>query len=168
MPSSLCGASRSLDSVRMASKSTKKPPTTSSDGHESRRRREGAAAPRDAEIAPFVSRLLTCFRSLIYRPAAAKRFLLLLPQCVAAGPWAWRRHLTSVRCAACVARGGPACLVLLLSLTTIVLRAGSASFAAMFADWNIFASCRQRVGAFALPRRRHSNGSKESKWLKGC
>ena len=39
-------------SVRMASNSKNKPPTTSSDGHESRRWREGAAAPRDAEIAP--------------------------------------------------------------------------------------------------------------------
>ena len=36
----------------------------------------------------------------------------------------------------------------------------SASFAAMFADWNGFACCRQRYGAFALPRRRCS------KWLK--
>ena len=32
---SLRGASRSLASVRMASKSKNKPPTTSSDGHES-------------------------------------------------------------------------------------------------------------------------------------
>ena len=47
----LRGASRSLDSIRMASKSTKKPPTTSSDGHESRRWREGASTRRDAEIA---------------------------------------------------------------------------------------------------------------------
>ena len=53
----LRGASRSLDSVRMASKSKKKPPTTSSDGHKSRRWREGTAAPRDAEIArPKASR----------------------------------------------------------------------------------------------------------------
>ena len=44
--------SASLDSVQTDSKSKKKPPTTSSDGHESRRWREGAAAPRDAEIAP--------------------------------------------------------------------------------------------------------------------
>ena len=35
----------------MASKSKKKPPTSLSDGHESRRWREGAAGPRDAEIA---------------------------------------------------------------------------------------------------------------------
>ena len=47
----LCGASRSLDSVRMASKSKKKPPTTSSDGRESHRWREGTAAPRDAASA---------------------------------------------------------------------------------------------------------------------
>ena len=42
----------------MASKSKKKPPTTSSDGHESRRWREGAAAPRDAEIARYHARLV--------------------------------------------------------------------------------------------------------------
>ena len=48
----LRGASRSLDAVRMASKSKKKPPTTSSDGDESPRWREGTAAPRDAEIVP--------------------------------------------------------------------------------------------------------------------
>ena len=46
----LRGASRSLDSVRTASKSKKKPPTTSSPGDDARRWREGAAAPRDAEI----------------------------------------------------------------------------------------------------------------------
>ena len=53
-PSSLAdlrGASRSLDSVRMASKSKKKPPTTSSPADDVRRWRDGAAAPRDAEIA---------------------------------------------------------------------------------------------------------------------
>ena len=49
------GASRSLDSVRMASNSKKKPATTSSDGHESRRWREGASTRRDAEIAPVVN-----------------------------------------------------------------------------------------------------------------
>ena len=48
----LRGASRSLDSVRMASKSKKKPPTTSSPGDDARRWREGTAAPRDAESAP--------------------------------------------------------------------------------------------------------------------
>ena len=52
-PYDLRGASRSLDAVRMASNSKKKPPTTSSDGHESHRWREGAAAPRDAEIARY-------------------------------------------------------------------------------------------------------------------
>ena len=59
-PSSLAhlrGASRSLDSVRMASKSKSKPPATSSPGDESRRWREGTAAPRDAEIAHLGLRL---------------------------------------------------------------------------------------------------------------
>ena len=50
--SDLRGASRSLESVRTASKSNKKPPTTSSDEDDAHRWREGAAAPRDAEIAP--------------------------------------------------------------------------------------------------------------------
>ena len=36
----------------MASKSKTRPPTTSSPGDDARRWREGAAAPRDAEIAP--------------------------------------------------------------------------------------------------------------------
>ena len=40
----------------MASNSKKKPATTSSPGDDARRWREGAAAPRDAEIAPYERR----------------------------------------------------------------------------------------------------------------
>ena len=82
----LRGASYSLETVRMASKSTKKPSTTSSDGHESRRWREGASTRRDAEIARSLCTrgrpphnqqtrpvLTTAARSSGPRPASSRR-----------------------------------------------------------------------------------------------
>ena len=51
-PSDLCGASWSLDSVRTAPKSKTRPPTSIIPGDDAHRWRDGAAAPRDAAIAP--------------------------------------------------------------------------------------------------------------------
>ena len=79
---------RACDAVRTASKSKKKPPTTSSDGHESHRWREGAAAPRDAEIAP--PKLLLLLRPPPKRlelPPPRRRDAMVPPCCGAGCVW---------------------------------------------------------------------------------